>query len=80
MVTIRKVLPCSIHSMSSRLICKAQLLIKARAEDIRETVVQHRVDVEGIMMVMLGGGVIIAVVDVVVAVEVVVVVEEHTTG
>lgn len=72
-VTIGKVLPCSIHSMSSRLIGKAQLLIKARAEDsIRETLVQHRVDVDGIMMVMLGGGIII-VVDVVV-------VKEHTTG
>lgn len=65
--------------MSSRLICKAQLLIKARAEDIRETIVQHRVDVEGIMMVMLSSGVIIIII-VVVVVQVVVVVEEHTTG
>lgn len=72
-VTTRKVLPCSIHSMSSSLIRKAQLLIKARAEDsIRETLIQHRVDVDAIMMVMLSG-VVIIVVDVVV-------VEEHTTG
>lgn len=73
-VTIRKVLPCSIHSMSSRLIRKAQLLIKARAEDaMRETIIQHRVDVKVIIMVMLGGGRVSIVVEVVV-------VEEHTTG
>lgn len=58
--------------MSSRLICKAQLLIKARTEDIRETIVQHRIDVESFMMVMLGGG---AIGVVVVVVEVVVVIE-----
>lgn len=60
--------------MSSRLIRKAQLLIKARAEDIRKTIVQHRIDVEGIMMVRLGGGVVTIVV------VKVVVIEEYTTS
>lgn len=60
--TTGKVLPSSVQSMSSRLIPKAQLLVKAGAEDaIREAFVQHRVDVEGVMM-MLGGVVVVVVV------------------
>lgn len=63
--TIAKVLSSSVHSMSSRLIRKAQLLVKAGAEDsMREAIVKHRVDVEGIMKIL--GVVVVVVVMVVV--------------
>lgn len=64
--TIAKVLSSSVHSMSSRLIRKAQLLVKAGAEDsMREAIVKHRVDVEGIMKTL---GVVVVVVVVVMVV------------